>query len=63
MGERSSNFAIFVVWSSSYVPAESMEPEGSISSCRFYGRLTDYYSHIFSVIHPVDEMSFTEMKT
>ena len=63
MGERRSNFAIFVVWISSYVSAESLEPEGSISSCRFYGRLTDCYSYIFSVIHPVDELSFTEMKT
>ena len=49
MGERSSNFAIFVVWSSSYVSAESLEPEGSISSCRFYGQLAGYYSLVFSL--------------
>ena len=49
MGERRSNFAIFVVWISSYVSAESLEPEGSISSCRFYGQLAGYYSLVFSL--------------
>ena len=42
--------------------AESLEREGSISSCSFYGQLVDYYSHVFSLIYPVDEFSFKEMR-
>ena len=61
--ERRLNFAIFVVWSVSYVLVESLEREGSISSSSFYGQLADYYSHVFSLIHPLDEFSFKELRT
>ena len=54
---------IFVVWGVSYVLAESLKPEGSISSSSFYGQWADYCSHVFSLIHPVDEFSFKEMRT
>ena len=63
MVERRPNFAVFVVWSASYIQAESLERKGSISSCSFSGQLPDYYSHIFSLIHSADESSFKEMKT
>ena len=43
--------------------AESMEHEGSISACSFCGKLADCYSKVFSLIHPVDEFSFKEMRT
>ena len=58
MEERRPNFAIFVVWSANYVLAKSLRREGSISSCSFHGKLADYYSHVFSLIHPMDEVSF-----
>ena len=63
MGERRPSFGIFVVWSASFVSAESLERGGIISSRSFYGQLPDYYSHVFSLIHPVDEFSFKEMRT
>ena len=47
--ERRPNFAIFVVWIASFVWAESLERKGSISSCSFYGQLSDYY-HTFLVL-------------
>ena len=37
--------------------------EGSISPSSFYGQLPDYWSQAFSLIYPVDEFSFKEMKT
>ena len=63
MEERRPNFAIFVVWSANYVSAESLEREGTISSCSFYWQLANYYSHGFSLIHPLDEFSLKEMRT
>ena len=42
---------------------EILEPKGSISPSNFYGQLPDYWSRIFSLIYPVDECSFKEMKT
>ena len=42
--------------------AKISEHEGSISSS-FYGQLPDYLSHVFSLIHPVDEFSLKEMRT
>ena len=44
-----------------YASAKSLERKGSISSSSFYGQLADYYSHTFSLIHPVDEF-FKEMR-
>ena len=41
--DRRNNFAVFVVWSASYVSAEFLEREGSISSSSFYGQLADYF--------------------
>ena len=42
--------------SANYILAESLEREGSISSFNYYGRqLSDYYSHVFSLIQPVDD--------
>ena len=29
----------------------------------FWGQLADYYSHIFSLIHPLDKVTFKEMRT
>ena len=63
MEERRRNFAIFVVFSVGYVLAESLEREESILSSSIYGQLADYYSHFFSLIHPVDKFSFREMRT
>ena len=63
MEERRPNFATFVVWSANYVLAKFLRREGSISSCSFYGQLAGYYSHVFSLIHPMDEFSFQGMRT
>ena len=63
MGEKRPSFAIFVVWTASCVSAESLERGGIISSCSFFGQLPHYYSHVFILIHPVDEFSFKEMRT
>ena len=63
MEERRPNVAIFVVWSANYIWTEFLPREGSISSCSFYGELTDNYSHAFSLIQPVDEFPFKEMRT
>ena len=60
---RRSNFAIFVVWSSGYASAETLECNGSISSSCFHEQLANHYSHDFSLIHPVDEFPFKEMGT
>ena len=60
--DRWLNFAIFVVWSVSYALAESLEHERSISSSSFYGQLANYFSHVFSLICPVDEFSIKEMR-
>ena len=49
------NFVVLVVWSGSYALAKTLERERSISSYNFYGQLADCYSHVFSLIHPVDE--------
>ena len=62
MEDRRPNFCYFCSLEC-YVSAESLQREGSISSCSFYGQLADYYSHVFSLIHPVDEFSFKEMRT
>ena len=35
----------------------------SILSSSFCGQLAYYHSHIFSLIHPLDEFSFKEMRT
>ena len=41
--DRRFDFAFFVVWSVSYVLAESLEHQGSISSSSFYEQLAYYY--------------------
>ena len=56
MEEKRPSFAIFVVWSANIVLAESLEREGSISSCSFYGKLADYYSHAFILSYLEDEL-------
>ena len=43
--------------------AKTPEREGSILTSNFYGQLSDYWSHVFSLIYPVDECFFKEMKT
>ena len=43
--------------------AKISEREGSISPASFYGQLPEYWSHVFSLIYPVDEFSFKAMKT
>ena len=48
------------MWSASYVLAKTLEHKGSITSFSFYGQLVNSYSHIFNLIHPVDEFSFEE---
>ena len=37
--ERRPNFAVSVVWRASYTPAKTLEREGTVSSCSFYGQL------------------------
>ena len=61
--DGTDRWLIFVVWGVSYVLAESLKPKGSISSSSFYGQWADYCSHVFSLIHPVGEFSFKEMRT
>ena len=61
--DRIPYFAIFVVRSANYVSAESLGLRGRISSSSFYEQLADYYSHVFSLIHPADEFYFKEMRT
>ena len=53
-----SDFSIVYIAS-----AKIPEREGSISPSNFYGQLPGYWSHVFSLIYPVDECSFKEMKT
>ena len=48
------------IWSASYASAKTLEREGSILSSRFYVLLL---FTCFSLIHPVDELSFKEMRT
>ena len=43
--------------------AKIPEREGSISPSSFDRQLPDYQSHVFSLIYPVLEFSFQEMKT
>ena len=43
--------------------AKIPEREGSILPSNFYGQLPNYFSHIFSLISPVDEFSFKGVKT
>ena len=61
--DRRLNFAIFVVESVGYVLADSLEREESISSSNIYGQSADNYSHVFTLIHPMDEFFFKDMKT
>ena len=61
--DKRLNFAIFVVWSINYVLAESLERKVSIPSFSFYRQSADCYSHVFSLIHPVNEFSLKEMRT
>ena len=61
--ERRPNFAVSVVWRASYTPAKTLEREGTVSSCTFYGQLVDYYSHVVSLIDLVDEFFFKETRT
>ena len=42
--------------------AKIAEREGSISPSSFYGRLSDYLSHVFCLFYQVDEFSFKEMR-
>ena len=53
-----SNFSIVYI-ASPKIP----EREGSISPSNLYWQLPDYWPHVFSLIYPVDECSFKEMKT
>ena len=61
--DRRPIFAVQIVWSSSYALTKTPKWKGTISSSSFYGQMTDYYSHTFSLIHPVDEFSFKEVRT
>ena len=56
VGEVEGLISAFLVWSASYVSAESLEREGSILSSCFYWQLADYYSGVFSLIHPVYQL-------
>ena len=56
--DRRSSFSIFVVWSADYASAKTLE--GISLSC-FHEQQADHYSHVFSLIHPVDEFLFKEM--
>ena len=61
--DRRPNYAIFLVWSASYASAETLRCEESMSSYSFFEQLTDYYSHVFSLILPMCESFFKEMRT
>ena len=51
-------------WMVMYIASVKIpEREGSISSSSFYGQLPDYYSQAFSLIYPMDEFSWKEMRT
>ena len=43
--------------------AKIPEHEGSISPSSFHGQQPYYWSHVFSLIYPVDEFPLKEMKT
>ena len=43
--------------------AKISEHKGSVSPSSFYRQQPDYYSHVVSLIYPVNEFSFEEMKT
>ena len=43
--------------------AKTLECEGSILSSSFCGHLANYYSHVFSLVHRLDEFSFKKMRT
>ena len=43
--------------------AKILEREGNISPSNFFGQLPDSKSHVFSLISPVGEFSFKEVKT
>ena len=43
--------------------AKIQERKGSISPTSFYGQLPNYQSHVFSLIYPVGEFFFTDVKT
>ena len=51
------------MWSASYASAKTIEREGSLLSSSFCVQLADYYSHVFSLIYPLDKFSFKEMRT
>ena len=51
------------LWGPSYASAKTLEREGSILSSSFCGQLADYYLHVFSLIHPLDEFFLKEMRT
>ena len=61
--DRKPNSAVLVAWNTSSTSAKSLEPKVSFSLYSFYWELADYYSQVFSLIHPVDEFSFKEMRT
>ena len=44
-------------------PTKILEREGSISPSRFYGQLSDYQSHVLTLIYSVGQFSFKEEKT
>ena len=60
--DRRLHSATFVVWSVSSFLAQSLERDGNMSSS-FYRQSADYYSHVFSLIHPVDEFPFKEKRS
>ena len=64
MGETASLICYLCSLKCSYPSAKTVEREGIISSSSFCGRLADYYSHVFSLIHtlPLDEFFFKEMR-
>ena len=58
MGEMEGLIWYYVVWIASFALTKTLEREGSILSSRFCGQLADYYSHVYSLIRPIDEFSF-----
>ena len=54
--DRTPNFSVLVVWGASYALPKTLERKGSISSSSFYGKLVDYYAHVFILSYLVDKL-------
>ena len=61
VGDRRPNFPVLAVWNVSYTLIKILEGEGSISSFSFCGQLANCYSHVLSLIYPMDELALQKL--